>query len=162
MDKNVFSFSYTTSSTAGHRSLYLVTPGNTWQLLGTTGNTISALCWSLLATRGHKLQDMETKCQKVALLSNKWLLVTLCNIWSHQLPDGHIWQLVVTPGNIAAVQKSAISSQCVYKLLFNCIHMATWLLASFVCTQMTHVLEDKRRQVGKVICQKICHKQPMT
>ena len=28
-DKNVFSFSYTTNSTAGHRSLYLVTPGNT-------------------------------------------------------------------------------------------------------------------------------------
>ena len=89
----MFSFSYYTSSTAGHKSLYLVTLGHIWQLLGTTGNTISALCWSLLATPGHKLQDMVAKCQKVTLLSKN-------GFWSLSATSGHINCQMVTSGNL--------------------------------------------------------------
>ena len=70
---------------------HLVTPGHTWshknmlQYLVTPGKYISAYCWSLLATAGHKMHDKVTKWSK----SNSYTviqpynqLVTAGNIWS--------------------------------------------------------------------------------
>ena len=86
MDKNVFSFSYTTSSTAGHRSLYLVTPGNTWSHLATFRHTWQHYICPLLVTPGNSWSQIAgygSKMPKSHTFVKKWLLVTLCNIWSH-------------------------------------------------------------------------------
>ena len=102
MDKNVFSFSFTTSSTAGHRSLYLVTPGNTWShlatlrhnwqhyicpLLVTPGNS-----WSQIAGYGSKMPKSPTFVKKMASGHSLQHLVTLIARWSHLATCGHTWQ----------------------------------------------------------------------
>ena len=100
----IFTLLYWHLVTAGHIWSHLVTQKNMLRHLVTPGKHISAYCWSLVATAGHKMHDKVTKwskCNSYTVIQLYNQLVTAGNIWSYLatifLPSaGHTWYLLVT------------------------------------------------------------------